>query len=67
MGFFILLRFSFSIWAILILKNLAILRNKNQVYTNCGYLLAVFSFQQVNQNSLFYAKMELLRFKKEMR
>ena len=32
MGFFILLALFFSIWAILTLKNLAILRNKDQVY-----------------------------------
>ena len=45
MGFFILLALFFSIWAILILKNLAILRNKNQVYTQtAATCLQFFSF-----------------------
>ena len=68
MGFFILLALFFFYLGILTLKNLAIVRNKDHDYTTtAAACLQFFSFLTGQPESLIYAKMKLLRFKKEMR
>lgn len=68
MGFFILLALFFFYLGYTYFKNLVILRNKDHGYTStAATCLQSFSFLTGQPESPIYAKIKVLRFKKEMR